>query len=76
MVVAATTVFKRLALLIAAQCDQPYSSVMPWIRCSISFSLLRSAITCLCGVQSHRGNPVTIGALDLVVSEGQVLPSH
>jgi len=38
MGVAATTVFKRLASLIAAQCDQLYSSVMSWIRCSISFS--------------------------------------
>jgi len=76
MGVAATTVFKRLASLIAAQRDQPYSSVMSWIRYSISFSLLRSAITCLRGAQSHRGSLVTIGALDLAVSEGQVLPSH
>ena len=38
----ATTVFKRLASLIAAQRNQPYSPVMAWIRCSISFSLLRS----------------------------------
>lgn len=27
----ATTVFKRLAFLIAAQCDQPCSSVMAWV---------------------------------------------
>jgi len=71
--VAATTVFKRLASLIAAQRDQPYSSVMAWI---ISFSLLRSAVTCLHGAQSHRGSPVTIGSLDLAVSEGPVLPFH
>jgi len=72
----ATTVFKRLASLIVAQHDQLYSSVMSWIRRSISFSLLRSAVTGLCGAQSHSGSPVTIGALGLVVSEGQVLPSH
>ena len=71
-----TTVFKRLASLIATQRDQPYTSVMAWIRCSISFSLLRSAVTCLRGVQSHLGSPIFIGALDLAVSEGQVLPSH
>ena len=71
-----TTVFKRLASLIATQRDQPYTSVMAWIRCSINFSLLRSAVTCLRGVQSHRGSPIFIGALDLAVSEGQVLPSH
>jgi len=38
--------------------------------------LLRSDITCPRGVQSHHGSPVTIGALDLAVSEGQALPSH
>jgi len=74
MGVAATTVFKRLASLIAAQHDQPYSSVTAWIRCSISFSMLRSAVACLHGVRSHHGR--TIGALDLAISEGQVLPSH
>jgi len=71
--VAATTVFKRLASLIAAQHDQPYSSVMAWI---ISFSLLRPAVTCLHGSRSHHGSLVTIGSLDLAVSEGQVLPSY
>ena len=55
---------------------QPFSTVMAWFRCSISFSLLRSAITCLRGARSHQGSPVTVGALDLAVSEGQVLPSH
>ena len=76
MGMAATTVFKRLASLIADQRNQPYSAMMAWIRCSISFSLLRSAVTCLRGARSHRGSPLTIGALDLAVSEGQVLPSH
>jgi len=37
MGVAATIVLKRLASVIAAQRDQPYSSMMAWIRCSISF---------------------------------------
>ena len=47
-----------------------------WIRCSTSFSLLRSAVTCLREARSHRGSPVTIGALDLAIAEGQVVPSH
>ena len=71
-----TTIFKRLASLLAAQRDQPYNSVMAWIRCSISFSLLRSAVTCLRGACSHRGSPMIIGALDLAISEEQVLPYH
>jgi len=42
---AATTVYKRLASLLSAKRDQSYGLVMSWLRCSISFSLLRSAIT-------------------------------
>ena len=73
---AATIIFWRLASLFAAHRDQPFSTVTVWFRCSISFSLLRSAVTCLRKARSHRGSPVTVGALDLAVSEGQVLPSH
>ena len=73
---AATTVYKRLASLLSAKRDQSYGLVMSWLRCSISFSLLRSAITCLRGARSIRGSPVVIGALDLTTSEGQVLHSH
>ena len=73
---AATVAYKRLASMLSTQRGQSYSSVVSWIRCSTSFSLLRSAVTCLRGARSHRGSPVTIGALDLAISEGQVLPSH
>ena len=68
------TAYKRLASLLAAKRDQSYSSVVSWNKCSTSFSLLRSAaITCLRGAA---GLIVTIGALDLAISEGQELPSH
>ena len=73
---AATVAYKRLASMLSTQRGQSYSSVVSWIRCSTSFSLLRSAVTCLRGARSHRGSPVTIGALDLAILEGQVLPSH
>jgi len=73
---AATTVYKRIASLISVKRELPYSLVMSWLRCSISFSVLRSAITCLRGARSICGSPVVIGALDLTTSEGQVLPSH
>ena len=43
---AASTTYKRLAALIAAKRDQPYSKIMGWIRCCLSFSLLRAAIMC------------------------------
>ena len=72
---AATVAHKLLASMLSTQRGQSYSSVVSWIRCSTSFSLLRSAVTCLRGARLHCGSPVTIGALDLAISEGQVLPS-
>ena len=62
--------------MIAAHCDQLFSTVMDWFRSSISYSLLRSAVARCRGAWSHRGSHVIVGALDLAVSEGQVLLSH
>ena len=45
--------YKRLASLLA---NQPYSVVMAWLRCHLSFSLLRSAIICLRGARSTTGH--------------------
>ena len=43
-----TTVFyKRLASLLAAKCEEPYSTTMGWLRCRLSFSLLRASIMCI-----------------------------
>ena len=42
----ATVVFKRLASLIADKQEQPYSKTLFWLRCKLSFSLLRSAVMC------------------------------
>ena len=44
----ATTVYKRLAAMIAEN-NKSYSKIIHWFRCRLSFSLLRSAIMC------HRG---------------------
>ena len=57
---AATVAYKCLASMLSTQWGQSYSSVVSWIRCSTSFSLLRSAVTCLRGARSHRGSPVTL----------------
>ena len=46
----ATNVFyKRLGYLLSTKKNIDYSSVMSWLRCRLSFSLLRSAINCLRG---------------------------
>ena len=41
--------FKHLAFLISSKHQESYSGVMSWLRCTLGFSLLRSAIMCLRG---------------------------
>ena len=73
---ASTVFYKRLAFLVSLKRGVPYSSVMSWLRCRISFSLLRSVIMCLRGARSHQGCPLSFGALDLALAEGQVAPAQ
>ena len=40
----AATFYKRLADMIAGKQQKPYSTVMGWLRCRLSFATLRSAI--------------------------------
>ena len=39
--------YRRLAYLLSAKWNKPYISIISWLRCQISFSLLRSAIVCI-----------------------------
>ena len=69
----ATKVFyKRLADLLSVKKSLDYSTVMSWLCCRLSFSLLRSVIDCLRGARSHHDCPANHGALDLALAEGQV----
>jgi hypothetical protein len=43
----ATIVFKNLATRIAEKSNKHYSTIMNYIRCRLSFSLIRSTIRCL-----------------------------
>ena len=67
----ATIFYKRLASCLATKWDQPYSSTMSWLRCRLTFSLLRSAIQCLRGSRSSIGHPIrsVIPPMDLAQSE-------
>ncbi len=65
----ATNFYKRLASLLADKWTQPYSSTLYWLRCSLSFSLLRSAIQCIRGAHSSRGHAVKLSPVDLVTAE-------
>ena len=47
--------FTNLASLLANKFGNDYSVVMGWLRCSLSFFLLRSANQCICGAHSAIG---------------------
>ena len=67
----ATVFYKRLASRLATKWDQPYSATMSWLRCRLTFSLLRSAVQCIRGVCSSCGHAAKLPTppMDLVVSE-------
>ncbi len=52
----AKIVLKRIASLVSVKRDTPYSKVINWIRCRLSFSLLRSSLLCIRGTRSHTHN--------------------
>ena len=51
----ATMFYKRLASLLATKWND-YGKVMGWLRCCLSFSLLRPAIACVRGARSSIGH--------------------
>ena len=78
MAPAATITFKRLASLIAEKQQQDYNKTIAWIRCLLSFSLVRSSVMCLRGARSsyHRpAKPDFDTPLDVALSDGHV-PTH
>ena len=75
MAPAATIAFKRLASLLADKRRQTYNKTISWLRCSLSFSLVRSAVSCLRGARSSFHHPFGSDAnvpLDVAISEGRV----
>ena len=69
----ANNFYKRLASLLAAKWNNPYNSTLSWLRCRLSFSLLRSAIRCIRGARSSCGHALKSPAsLDLVRSEANM----
>ena len=72
----ATNFYNRLVSvsLLAEKWDQTYSEILHWLRCLISFSLLRSAIQCIQGARSSRarGPPFNLTPVDLVTTEASL----
>ena len=52
----AITFYQRLASLLASKWGDEYCVVMGWLRCSLSFLLLRSTIERVHGTRSSIGN--------------------
>ena len=50
---AADHVYRRLANLLSEKLDLSYGEVMGWIRCKLSFALVRSAVMCIHGARSQ-----------------------
>ena len=71
---AAQVFYRRLAALISEKQQQSYGMTMGWIHCCLSFSLLRSAITCLRGSRSSYHRPASPSDLpiDVITREGRV----
>ena len=52
----ASVFYKRLTCLLSEKSETNYSSTMNWLRCTITFFLLHSAVQCIRGARSafHR----------------------
>ena len=60
---------KFLAEKIAQKTGQRYDQVMSWIRCKLSFLIIRSALLCLWGSRSVKMNTDTIDDFDLACDD-------
>ena len=65
-----TVFFMRIADAIAEKRKLPYSKVMGWLWCRVSFALIRSAIRAIRGSKSHR--VFDTSAIPLASSEDKV----
>jgi len=68
----ATVFYKRLAELVSLKREESYLMIMGWLRCRLSFALLRSAILCIRGSRCSFGRPVREDDASLAVAEGEL----
>jgi len=69
----ATIFYKHLAAQLSTKWGSDYSVVMGWLRCCLSFSLLYSAVQCICGAHSSIGvYSQTPPPVDLVAVESHM----
>ena len=65
-----TIAYKRLVALLAEKRNINYSQMMQWIRCQLTFCLLRPAIAAIRGTRSRCNQHHAI--IDLALVEGHV----
>ena len=73
---AATTFYKRLASMLSEKRDVSYGKTINWIRCRLSFALLRASILSIRGARSSRRHPASEGIqqpIDLQLAEGHMV---
>ena len=72
---ATTTFYKRIASMISEKMNTEYSQTVKWIRCKLSFALLRALIMSIRRARSSRHHAVSEaiqGPIDLQLMEGQI----
>ena len=52
--------------------DVPYSTMIGWVRCRLSFALLRASIMSIRGARSSRHRPVLLESVEVQVAEGHI----
>ena len=68
----AATFYKRLTDRISTKEQKPYSVVMGWICCRLSFAIIRLAILCICASTSSHHRPSHELNITVATSEGRV----
>ena len=62
----------KAASLTTEKTSQPYSSVMEWMRCRLSFALLRKSILCIRGTRSSKCLIPGADLIPVAVAEAQL----
>ena len=69
----ATTFYKRLADMIAQKQQKPYSIMINWLRCKLTFAAICASIMCIRGTRSSNNRPLRdADSITLATSEGGV----
>ena len=76
---AASVFYKRLASLLAEKQAQTYAKTIGWLRCTLSFSLMWSALMCIrgaCSTRKQPDRPITLDTqIELAAAESRTIGS-